>query len=249
MSKTTIDNHKEASKGSQKLNYCQFYILVVLFGLCVLFYYFGELVEFAGWKALHRGIFYSVHDLHRLLFMAPIVYAAYFFGTKAVIVVIILATAAFLPRALFISPFPDPLLRSIVFIVIAAVTGYLIAITRNQLVQLKREKATLLKIFDGLDEGILIIGPDYKIRYMNSLMTKEFGKGVGAYCYKYLKDSNTSCEQICKLPLVVKGETQKWQCVFRSGKTYDIFATAYTDSDGIMCQLTILHDIAHSKEA
>ena len=51
-----------------------FYILLCLVAFCTLFYYFGELVDFHGWESLRRGFFYGVHDVHRLLFLAPIIY-------------------------------------------------------------------------------------------------------------------------------------------------------------------------------
>ena len=63
-------------------NAYSFYGLFVLFGLCALGYYFGELVDFAGWEALRWDFLYGVHDAHRLLFLMPIIYAGYVFGVK-----------------------------------------------------------------------------------------------------------------------------------------------------------------------
>jgi hypothetical protein len=51
-----------------------FYILLSLFIACAVFYYFGELVILFGWEALRRDIFYKVNDLHRMLFLVPILY-------------------------------------------------------------------------------------------------------------------------------------------------------------------------------
>jgi len=34
----------------------------------------------------------------------------------------------------------------------------------------------------------VIIGSDYKIRFMNSNMVKEFGEGTGSTCYEYLRN-------------------------------------------------------------
>jgi hypothetical protein len=93
--------------------------------LCALFYYFGELVDLLGWETLRWHFFYSVHDFHRLLFLAPIVYAGYFFGVRAAIIITVISVNIFLPRALFISPFPDPLPRTVLFIIIVGVIGYL----------------------------------------------------------------------------------------------------------------------------
>lgn len=86
-------------------------ILLSVFALCALLYYFGELVDYAGWSSLRLEFFYGVHDVQRLFFLVPIVYAGYFFRVRGAIIVTIAAFLVFLPRALFISEFPDPLVR------------------------------------------------------------------------------------------------------------------------------------------
>ena len=160
------------------------YILLGLFALCTLFYYFGELIDYAGWKALRWDFFYTVHDIHRLFFLIPIVFAGYFFGVRAVIIITILALATFLYRALFVSTFPDPLMRMIVFIIIGGTIGYLIGNESEQRKRLntlvKRQRNETLAILEGMEEGVLIIGTDYRIRFMNPIMRSEFGEGIGS---------------------------------------------------------------------
>ena len=108
-----------------------FYTLFLLLAACILFYYFGELVDFAGLEALRWQIFYSVHDVHRLLFLAPIIYAAYVFGVKASIIITVISLMTFLPRAFFISPYPDALARMLIFILVGGTIGYFTAILRR----------------------------------------------------------------------------------------------------------------------
>jgi DNA-binding winged helix-turn-helix (wHTH) protein len=110
-----------------------FYILLTLFAVCTLFYYFGELVDLVGWKAVRWDFFYDVHDIHRLLFLAPIMYACYFFGAKMILTVIVASMIVFLPRAIFISPFPDPIPRALLFVVIFGVMCLVTRVTRNKL--------------------------------------------------------------------------------------------------------------------
>jgi hypothetical protein len=114
-------------KESCRWNIHRFYFLFFIFVICCVFYYLGEIIDFFNWDSLRWGFFYSVHDIHRLVFMAPIIYAAYYFGTRATVIILILAICAFLPRALFISPYPDPLLRASLFTIIAVVVGILFA--------------------------------------------------------------------------------------------------------------------------
>jgi ABC-type spermidine/putrescine transport system permease subunit I len=108
------------------------FILLLLMAFCMLFYYFGELVDWAAWDVLRVNFFYGVHDIHRLLFLAPIVYSAYYFGMRATVIVTIITLMTFLPRALFISPYPDPLLRMILFTVVAWTIGHLVALVRRE---------------------------------------------------------------------------------------------------------------------
>jgi len=159
-----------------KMNRATFrlFILPLLLVFCALFYYFGELVEWAAWDVLRSNFFYSVHDIHRLLFLAPIIYAGYMARVKGALIVTMVAFIVFLPRAFFISPYPDPLLRMLLFVIFAGVIGVLVGVIRNQSVRSQQleamvttERDKLLKIVGGMADGVVITGPDYRIRFMN----------------------------------------------------------------------------------
>lgn len=231
------------------------YILLSLFAVCTLFYYFGELVNFAGWTALRWEIFYSVHDVHRIFFLAPIIYAGYFYRVRGALIVTLVAFLAFLPRALIISPYPDPMLRMVLFVIAAGVVGSLTGMMRNdyekrsQLELLARiERDKLLKVLEGMEDGVIIIGPDKRIRFANPRMVREFGEGVGSYCYKYLHNSDDPCEGICRLSNVIDGATERWEYILQDGRTFDVTASPFVDSDGTACQLTAFRDITQRKQ-
>lgn len=230
------------------------FILPVLLLLCTLFYYFGELIDWAAWDALRRDFFYGIHDIHRLLFLAPIIYAGYVARVKGAVIITLVSLMIFLPRAIFISPFPDPLLRMVFFTLGAGVIGYLIAIIRNESERrrtleslLRSERDQFLEILDGMGDGVLITGPDYKVRFVNSSMRRDFGEGIGSYCYKYLHNLNSPCEQVCKLPNVIDGEITGWEYSFPDGTAYEVLASPYIDSDGVVCQLATFRNIARRK--
>lgn len=232
-----------------------FYILLSLFALCTLFYYFGELIDFAGWTALRRDFFYGVHDVHRLFFLAPIIYAGHVFRVKGAVVVTLAAFIAFLPRAFIVSPFPDPMLRIVLFTVAAGFMGSFTGVIRNEferrshleaLVRSERDK--LLGIFGRMEDGVMIIGPDYRIRFMNSSMEREFGEGVGSHCYEYLHNFDDPCDQICKLPSVLDGATERWEYNFPDGRTYEVVASPFVDSNGEVCQLATFRNITQRKQ-
>ena len=253
MSKATSSHQLAALRSRSSYS---FYILFVMWGCCTLFYYFGELVDFAGWEALRWSFFYGVHDIHRLLFLAPIIYAGYAFGIKSAVIITIVAIMTLLPRALFISTFPDPLLRTVLFIMIAGTMGYLTAKARSESERRSRleallisERDKLLGMLTRMEDGIFITGPDYRIRFMNPSMVRDFGEGIGSYCYEYLYKFDYPCQQICKLPNVINGATERWKYDFPDGRTYEVLASPYIDSDGTACQLATFRNITQRKKA
>ncbi len=236
-------------------NFFSFWTLFFLFWVCTLLYYFGELVDFAGWESLRWEFFYGVHDVHRLFFLAPIIYAGHIFRVRGAIITTIATLIIFLPRALFISPFPDPILRIVLFTLIAGTISVLIGKARNEserrrhleaLVESERDK--LSGILERMEDGVLIVGPDYRIRFMNPSMVKEFGEGTGSYCYEHLHSFDSPCDQICKLPNVTHGATERWEYTFPDGRTYELVASPFTDSDGVVCQLAIFRNITQRKK-
>jgi len=231
------------------------FVMPLLLIVCTLFYYFGELVSWAAWDALRSEFFYGIHDVHRLLFLVPIVYAGYTARVKGALIVTMIAFVIFLPRAFFISPYPDPLLRMLLFIIFAGVIGVLVGTIRNQTLKSERfeavitsERDKLLKIVDGMADGVVITGPDYRIRFMNSKMASAFGEGTGLTCYQHLHNVDTPCQQECHIPDVINnGKIGKWECKFPSGSTYEVVAAPYVDTDGTVCQISIFRDITERK--
>ena len=243
MSKAAFD-YRARLVAAKRSNSRRVYTLFLLFVLCTLFYYFGELVDFAGWEALRWDIFYGVHDIHRLFFLVPIIYAGYFFGVRAAIIITLVAFGICLFRALFISPFPDPLLRMVLFIIVAGTIGYLTgreSERRKSLETLAGSQSNT--ILEKMEDGVLITGPDYRIRYMNPSMIRDFGEGIGVHCHQHLHNLDSPCRQICKLPDVINGEIVKWEYTFPDGRIYEIVASPYADSDGVVCQLATFRNI------
>jgi len=228
------------------------FIMPLLIVLCTLFYYFGELVDWAAWDALRHSLLYGVHDIHRMLFLVPIIYAGYNARIRGAVIITLVSFAIFLPRAFFISPYPDPLLRTVIFTVFAGFIGVLVAITRNQcekcrnLEQLmEKQRDKLQNIINGVADGIIITGPDYVIRFMNTAMINDFGDGTGIPCYRHLRKADAPCEHGCKIPDVISnGRAQRWICELPNGRQVEAFAAPYIDSDGTVCQVSIFRDIS-----
>lgn len=229
----------------------------VILAFCALFYYFGELIKWAAWDALRWDFFYSIHDVHRLLFFIPIIYAGYTARVRGAVIVTLLTFAIFLPRAFFISPYPDPFLRMLLFTITAGVIGVLTGVIRNRSercsqleVSIRSERDTLLSIIADIADGVIIIGPDYGIRFTNPTMAKYLSDGTGQLCYKYLNNLDAPCEKGCRMPGVInEGKIARWEHSFADGNTYEVVAAPYVDADGAVCQLTIFRNIALGKKS
>jgi PAS domain-containing protein len=245
----------KVSKVLKAPNAYSYYTLFLMWVLCTLFYYLGEIIDWAHWETIRWEFLYSVHDIHRLLFLTPIIYSAYIFGVKATIIFTILSLMTFLPRAIFVSPYPDPLARMLIFALIAGIIGYLIAISRRELkksthlqtVQ-KDNRDKLAGILDGMQDGVILVGPDYQIRYMNESIRKEFGGGDGSYCYKLLQGLDAPCDTLCKMSTVLEGNIQKWEYNTPDGRTFEVTASLCPDTDGVVCQLMIFKKTAEGKK-
>jgi PAS domain-containing protein len=233
------------------------FVLPLLLILCSLFYYFGELVDWAAWDALRLKFFYGIHDVHRLLFLAPIAYAGYIGRVRGAVIITLVSFLIFLPRAFFISPYPDPLLRMIIFIVFAGVIGVLIGAMRNQTDRaaglektMAAQRDRLYNIINNLAEGVMITGPDYKIRFMNSRMVKDFGEGIDIACYRHLKQAEEPCEGDCKIKAVIENqETSVWDCRMPDGAVYEAVAAPFIDNDGTICQISVFRKLSPGRSA
>jgi signal transduction histidine kinase len=155
------------------------YITIIMMA-CSAFYYLDTIINFMGWPNPQWGIFYTVHDLHRLLFLIPVFYAARVFRLRGAIVIALITMLVFLPRAIFISPYPDALLRPIIFFIGLSIIGVLIALqfdaiddrkVKEQLIRESRE--FLVRALDALPYPFYIIDVnDYRIKLMNKAVNK-----------------------------------------------------------------------------
>ncbi len=113
---------------------------------------------------------------------------------------------------------------------------------------IKSERDRFMAILNSMDEGVAIIGLDRRIRFMNPSLVKDFGDGVNRLCYQHFRDRNEPCRDVCKLPEVIKGSTERWEYNYPNGTTYDVIASPFSDADQTPCLLSTYRNITQRKQ-
>jgi len=114
------------------------------------------LVYYAGYTPLaHFGGFFTCtypHDIHRALFLFPIIYAAVAFRGWGALTASFLFLCVVLPRPFLCSPYAAPLLRSLLFVLFTALFGLLTAVLVDRMGKEKKVRAKLSAAYRDLSE-------------------------------------------------------------------------------------------------
>ena len=114
------------------------WIIILLMALFSFVYYLDQ-TPLVNTPLFNHNFFTGVHDIHRVFFLIPIVYASIIFRRKGGLITSFIFLCVVLPRAFIFSPYNDPLLRPLVFVLFSTLTSLLIAISLSQF---EREKKT-----------------------------------------------------------------------------------------------------------
>ncbi len=131
-----------------------FWVVVGLFGVLIVVYY-GEQLRLATYLPGLSGFLTTVHDLHRALFFIPILYASLLLRPLAGLISCAASLVIMLPRAIFFSTFPHPVVRVIVFVVPAAVTSLFVSAMLDQIKRGRAARAQLADLHDELAESLI----------------------------------------------------------------------------------------------
>lgn len=113
---------------------------------------------------------------------------------------------------------------------------------------LRAERDRLVGMLNAMDEGVALIGVDRKMRFVNPSMARQFGDGTGHYCYEHLHHFDEPCNDICKLPRVLRGTTERWEYTFPDGRTYEVIGAPFADSDQSPCMLATFRNVTQRKQ-
>ncbi|MCP4602970.1 MAG: PAS domain-containing protein [Proteobacteria bacterium] len=96
-------------------------------------------------------------------------------------------------------------------------------------------------------DGVIIVGQQHEIQYVNRAIRREFGPVEGQKCFEYFQGKTDVCPW-CNIQETINGESRHWECYFsKSDKTYDLFSTAIENADGSISMLEFFHDITEKE--
>jgi two-component system sensor histidine kinase KdpD len=133
--------------------------------------------------------------------------------------------------------------------------GVLVGVTRTAMERkellekaIHNERDELYGILQRMKDGVIIIGADYKIVYLNPAMISEFGRGIGLPCYEYLNGLTHPCGDGCHLRSILIGRTERWEYDCQDGRTFEIVGSPFVDSADIVSALAIFRNITQRKQ-
>ncbi|MDV2480697.1 PAS domain-containing sensor histidine kinase [Methanoculleus sp. Wushi-C6] len=125
-------------------------------------------------------------------------------------------------------------------------------ITRYREVEaaLKAEHRRLLSVLDTLPAYVILLGEDHTFRYANRAFRETFGDPEGRPCYEVQRGSRRPCNP-CRGTLVFTLRSpQRWEWDHTAnGKTYEVHAYPFTDTDGTDLMLQLGVDITQRVQA
>ena len=160
--------------------------------------YYADHVDISSWMPFGKAFFTAdyIHDLHRALFLIPMLYAAAVFCVRGAVVMSLVTLCIVLPRSLFISIYPDPIIRTVGFIALASLATVLLGLERNREQRLAEthhrldmayselnNSASLLRtseeryreLFESASEAIIIVDLQGSIAEVNRAAIALFG--------------------------------------------------------------------------
>ena len=112
---------------------------------------------------------------------------------------------------------------------------------------MKDDLQRLITIFDLMADGVCLINKDLTIEYMNSVMVKDFGDGIGQRCHQILEDRSEICHR-CTATKVFNGEKLRREMYSRRAhKFYDIVEVPFVNEDGTTANLSFYRDVSAIK--
>jgi len=102
-------------------------------------------------------------------------------------------------------------------------------------------------IFEAMVDQVYVTDESFNILYMNDVMTKNFGQGIGKKCYQIINRRDEVCPW-CRAREVFTGKTIHWEHhIPNSDQAYEVIEFPLHSSDGTISKVSIFRDITERK--
>jgi len=110
------------------------------------------------------------------------------------------------------------------------------------------DRGHLKAILDSMEDGIYIVGRDYRITFMNQALRSLMGNGEGRLCYEFFGHNRSSCEY-CQHEMSSFGPEMRrewrWQ---KTERVYEVAVSPIHAPGNSISRLHILRDITQRKQ-
>lgn len=119
---------------------------------------------------------------------------------------------------------------------------------RRQRQAIETERDRLKAILDSMDDGIYIVGRDYRIEFMNLALQSEVGNGEGQFCHAFFGHDPSECEH-CQHGIGSFGsESHREWHLSATQRIYELTVSPIHGPDGKIARLHVLRDITERKK-
>ncbi|MBA7597142.1 hypothetical protein ES703_04138 [subsurface metagenome] len=115
--------------------------------------------------------------------------------------------------------------------------------------KLRAERDKLQGILSSLEEGVDVVGPDYRVYFQNQLLLDRFGDLRGKLCYEGYMGWSEPCESCPMVRAMQTNTTQSVEMVGTDGRHYEVTSTPFVDTDGEARAIEVVRDITERKQA
>jgi PAS domain S-box-containing protein len=113
--------------------------------------------------------------------------------------------------------------------------------------KVEAERGRFNEVLETLPAYVILLTPDHRVAFANSVFRERFGESHGKRCYEFLFGRSEPCEN-CETYKVLKTDApQRWEWTGPDGRFYDIYDYPFTDTDGSRLILEMGIDITERK--
>ncbi len=120
---------------------------------------------------------------------------------------------------------------------------------RQAMNSLQTERQRFRDALDRLPAYLVLLSPDYSVRFANRFFEERFGASHGRRCFEYLFQRTEPCDNCESFKALQKRSPHRWEWTGPDGRTYDIYDFPFTDVDGSQLVMEVGLDITQRRQA